>query len=66
METEIKRIYWDNGKLYSEQPYVDGKPHGIIKWWWQDGGIDEFCLYNQGEQVAVFYPKDKTKRWKLK
>jgi antitoxin component YwqK of YwqJK toxin-antitoxin module len=90
METKIKRIYWDNGKLYSEQPYVDGVLHGTVKWWresgqlssehiyvdgkrhgmvkyWhQNGDIDEFWLWNQGEQVATFYPRNQTQRWKLK
>jgi antitoxin component YwqK of YwqJK toxin-antitoxin module len=66
METEIEREYWDNGKLRSERAYVGGELHGMIKWWYRDGDIEYFRLYNQGEAVATFYPKDKTQRWKLK
>jgi antitoxin component YwqK of YwqJK toxin-antitoxin module len=90
METKIERDYYENGKPWSEQPYVDGKLHGIWKWWYPsgklsseatyvdgvrhgmqkwwhpNGNIDEFWLYNQGEVVAKFYPKNETQRWKLK
>jgi antitoxin component YwqK of YwqJK toxin-antitoxin module len=59
--------YWHpNGQQESEQSYVDGKLHGMAKWWRQDGDVDEFCLYNQNEQVAKFYPRNQTQRWKLK
>jgi antitoxin component YwqK of YwqJK toxin-antitoxin module len=66
METEIKRTYHLNGQLGSETSYVDGKPHGMEKWWSQNGDIVWFRLYNQGEVVATFYPKNETQRWKLK
>jgi hypothetical protein len=90
METEIKREYWDNGKLQSETSYVGGVRHGVERWWWENGelwseysyeggkrhgmmkqwwengDIYYFCLWNQNEQVARFYPRNKTQRWKLK
>jgi antitoxin component YwqK of YwqJK toxin-antitoxin module len=90
METKIERIYHPNGQLRSEYLYVDGKRHGIMKWWyqdgqlesehpyvdgklhgmekswWQDGDIYYFWLWNQGELVTAFYPKNETQRWKLK
>jgi antitoxin component YwqK of YwqJK toxin-antitoxin module len=59
--------WWrESGQLFLECPYVDGKWHGMSKSWDRDGDIDEFWLCNQGEQVAVFYPKNATQRWKLK
>jgi antitoxin component YwqK of YwqJK toxin-antitoxin module len=114
METKIERTYYSNGKLWSELPYVDGKRHGLMKWWWESGqqeseqphvggvphGVSKwwrpngqlelevpyvdgerhgmmkqwlrsgdivyFCLYNQSELVAKFYPQNQTQRWKLK
>jgi antitoxin component YwqK of YwqJK toxin-antitoxin module len=58
--------WWEDGQLSSEHPYVGGELHGMMKWWDQDGGIGWFYLYNQGEYVARFYPKNETHKWKLK
>jgi antitoxin component YwqK of YwqJK toxin-antitoxin module len=59
--------WWrESGKLESEQPYVGGVRHGMAKWWRQNGDIGEFCLWNQNEQVARFYPRNQMQRWKLK
>jgi antitoxin component YwqK of YwqJK toxin-antitoxin module len=91
METKVEREYHPNGELRSEHTYVDGKRHGMVKYWFhsgelsyeypyvdgkrhgmmkswrhRDGDIVEFCLYNQGELVATFYPQNKAQRWKLK
>jgi antitoxin component YwqK of YwqJK toxin-antitoxin module len=55
-----------SGQLGSEYPYVDGKPHGMVKQWDPYGNIEYFRLYNQGEYVATFYPRNQTQRWKLK
>jgi antitoxin component YwqK of YwqJK toxin-antitoxin module len=90
METKVERIYWGDGRLRLEQPYVGGKQHGMAKWWWEsgqleseqpyvngvrhgmakwwgrNGDIDCFWLWNQGELVAKFFPKNETQRWKLK
>jgi antitoxin component YwqK of YwqJK toxin-antitoxin module len=62
----LTKWWYENGQLWLEQPCVDGVLHGMVKWWWQSGGIDEFRLYNQGELVAKFYPRNQTQRWKLK
>jgi antitoxin component YwqK of YwqJK toxin-antitoxin module len=62
----MSTYWWKSGELESEQPYVNGVRHGMAKCWRQDGGIDGFWLYNQGEQVAKFYPRNETQRWKLK
>jgi hypothetical protein len=66
METEIERVYWSDGQLRLEQPYVDGKRHGMMKWGHQNGDIDEFWLWNQNELVAKFNPRNETQKWKLK
>jgi antitoxin component YwqK of YwqJK toxin-antitoxin module len=62
----LTKYWWKSGELSSEYTYVGGERHGMIKWWYRDGDIEYFRLYNQGEAVATFYPKDKTQRWKLK
>jgi antitoxin component YwqK of YwqJK toxin-antitoxin module len=59
--------WWhQNGQLGSERSYVGGVRHGMDKLWRQNGDIEDFWLYNQGEQVAKFYPRNQTQRWKLK
>jgi antitoxin component YwqK of YwqJK toxin-antitoxin module len=66
MRHGLTKWWYSNGQLDSEVPYADGMPHGMEKWWHRDGDIECFRLWNQGEQVAVFYPKNETQRWKLK
>ncbi|MDP6426377.1 MAG: hypothetical protein QF443_05275 [Dehalococcoidia bacterium] len=36
-ETEVKKEYWDNGKLRSEEHYKDGKKSGLWTEWDEDG-----------------------------
>jgi len=36
-ETEVKKEYWDNGKLRSEEHYKDGKLEGRMTWWHESG-----------------------------
>ena len=36
-EPEVKREYWDNGKLKSEFHYKDGIPNGTWTWWHRSG-----------------------------
>jgi antitoxin component YwqK of YwqJK toxin-antitoxin module len=62
----VAKWWWPSGQLWLECTYVDGKWHGMAKWWHESGGIDEFHLYNQGEQVAEFNPRNEAQRWKLK
>jgi antitoxin component YwqK of YwqJK toxin-antitoxin module len=61
----MEKWWWPDGELGSENRYVDGKRHGMSKCWDRNGGV-WFYLYNQGEQVAKFYPRNQTQRWKLK
>jgi antitoxin component YwqK of YwqJK toxin-antitoxin module len=62
----LMKWWWQDGQLSSEQPYVGGKLHGMAKHWRRNGDISVFRLYNQGEYVARFYPKNETHKWKLK
>jgi antitoxin component YwqK of YwqJK toxin-antitoxin module len=62
----LTKWWWKNGKPSYEQPYVGGMRHGMVKHWLQNGGIRVFWLYNKGEQVARFFPRNQTQRWKLK
>jgi antitoxin component YwqK of YwqJK toxin-antitoxin module len=62
----LTKYWYSNGELGSEKPYVDGKRHGMAKYWNRNGDIDCFWLYNQGEHVATFNPRNQTQRWKLK
>jgi rhodanese-related sulfurtransferase len=36
-QEEVKKEYWDNGKLKSETHYKDGKPNGLETDWSKDG-----------------------------
>ncbi len=36
---EIKKDYWDNGKLASEGVYINGKANGLMKWYHNNGFI---------------------------
>jgi antitoxin component YwqK of YwqJK toxin-antitoxin module len=36
MKEEIKRNYWSNGQLRYEAPYLNGKIHGLAKFWYSD------------------------------
>jgi antitoxin component YwqK of YwqJK toxin-antitoxin module len=62
----VAKWWYRDGQLELEVPYVGGKSHGMEKWWHPNGDIRWFRLYNQGEQVAEFNPKNETQKWKLK
>jgi antitoxin component YwqK of YwqJK toxin-antitoxin module len=49
METEIKREYWSNGKLYLERAYVGGVRNGLTKWWWESGKLCSEYPYVDGK-----------------
>ena len=36
-ESEVKREYWDNGKLRLEQHYRDGKLEGLTTYFYENG-----------------------------
>ena len=49
-KVEIIREYWDNGQLEYEIPYVNGKQHGIAKWWHPNGQLRWETTYINGRQ----------------
>ena len=36
-QEEVKKEYWDNGKLKSETHYKDGKEEGLSTFWYKTG-----------------------------
>jgi antitoxin component YwqK of YwqJK toxin-antitoxin module len=62
----VRKWWRSSGQQESEIPYVGGEWHGMVKNWHPDGDIGVFWLYNKGEYVATFYPRNETQRWKLK
>ena len=55
----VQRSYWDNGKLKSEQRYVDGKLDGLYKTWYENGQVFQDGQYAKGMMDGswlIFYP----------
>ena len=40
-EPEVKREYWDNGKLKKETHYKNGKEEGVVSVWYKKGQIQQ-------------------------
>jgi antitoxin component YwqK of YwqJK toxin-antitoxin module len=53
METKIKRTYWGDGQLQSEQPCVGGMRHGMMKRWHPNGQLRSEQLYVDGKPHGV-------------
>ena len=54
METEIKRGFRDNCKLWYEDSYLGKIRHGVQKTYWQNGQIANLYYYNNGFCKCVF------------
>ena len=55
----VQRSYWANGKLKSEQRYVDGKLDGAYKTWYENGQVFQDGQYANGMMDGswlIFYP----------
>ena len=55
----VQRSYWDNGKLKSEQRFVDGKLDGPYKTWYDNGQVFQDGQYANGMMDGswlIFYP----------
>ena len=48
-EREVKREYWDNGKLKSETHYMNGKKDGVVTVWYKNGQIQTKGYYKDGK-----------------
>ena len=55
----VQRSYWANGKLKSEQRYIDGKLDGAYKTWYENGQVFQDGQYANGMMDGswlIFYP----------
>ena len=50
-ESDVKKEYWNNGKLKSESHYKDGKLDGRKTEWHEDGEVKSVGYYDNGELV---------------
>jgi hypothetical protein len=48
-ETEVKKEYWDNGKLKSETHYKNGELKGPITWWYETGKKEREGHFKNGK-----------------
>ena len=64
---EVKKYYFASGALWIEDPYVNGKIHGIDKWYYESGALERETLYKKGKRhgiVKVYY-KSGALRWEI-
>ena len=50
----IKKDYWENGNLKSEQRYEDGKLDGLSRHWYENGNLMEESWYKAGVMDGEF------------
>ena len=48
----IQRGYYENGRVYYEDPYHLGLIHGIARWYWDDGELEKEEYFLEGRQVS--------------
>ena len=48
-EKEVKKEYWDNGKLKWEEHYKDGKKEGVATFWYKNGQVETESHYKDGK-----------------
>jgi hypothetical protein len=60
--TDFRRDYWPNQALRTEEPLVQGVPHGIAHYWWDNGKPYAVIPYRQGKKHGAFtlYRPDQT------
>jgi hypothetical protein len=51
---DYRRDYWPNGKIRSEEPLVNGVPHGVAHYWFDDGRPYANIPYREGKKHGVF------------
>ena len=53
-EVEIRKEYYDSDALWREAPYVNGKMHGIEKYYeMATSNMDGIILYNKNREVLT-------------
>ena len=50
-DEEVKKEYFDNGKLKTETHYKNGKKDGVETWWYESGGKSSETHYKNGKRV---------------
>ncbi|UTW60936.1 hypothetical protein KFE98_12985 [bacterium SCSIO 12741] len=54
-DTLYKTIQYTNDSLKQEVIYLRGKPHGVCKWYWQNGNYQQISSWQQGVMVDTAY-----------
>jgi antitoxin component YwqK of YwqJK toxin-antitoxin module len=52
-QEEVKKKYWDNGKIKSETHWKDGKPDGLSTYWYESGKNQIKTHYKNGERDGL-------------
>ena len=62
LPNDFRRDTWPNGKPRSEEPLVNGVPHGVAHYWFDDGRPYANIPYRQGKKHGTFtlYRQDGT------
>ena len=50
-EEEVKKEYWDNGKLKRETHYKNGKKEGLQTGWYESGEKEHEIYFQEGEET---------------
>ena len=52
-ELEVKKTYWDNGKLKIETHYKNGKEEELATHWYWSGNKKSEVLWNNGVKIGL-------------
>jgi len=52
-QEEVKKEYWDNGKVKSETHYKDGKKDGLQTEWYENGQKSYEANYKKGKEDGI-------------
>ena len=66
-QEEVKKKYWDNGKLKSETHYKNGQKDGLETWWYESGEKESEIHFKNGkpEGLATDYYESGEKKTKV-
>ena len=52
-ENGVSKLYYENGRLAGEAPYINGIEDGIEKEYWSDGTLRSETTYKDGKVVKT-------------
>ena len=52
-QEDVKKEYWDNGKLKIETHYKNGKPEGLATHWFWSGNKKSKVLWKNGVKIEL-------------